>query len=124
TTTTSATSVIFRVTFSEIVSGVDATDFAATAVSGTVSGIIASNGVTAVGTTGDTYDVTVSSITGNGTLRLDLKAANTGIADLAGNAISGGYTTGQSYTVQPAVSTNSSLKFNGTNNYVNLNNDA
>jgi len=122
TDTTSLTSVTNRVTFSEMVTGVDASDFAATAVSGTVSGTVVS--VTAVGTTGDIYDVTVSSITGSGTLRLDLKASGTGITDAASNAISGGYSSGQTYIIQSAILTNSSLKFNGTNSYVNLYNDS
>lgn len=98
TTSTNATSVTHRVTFSEKVSGVDSTDFLATKVSGTVGGIISS--VVAVGTTGTTYDVKTSSITGDGTLRLDLKSSSTGITDQGSNAISGGYTQGQTYTIQ------------------------
>src|SRR5678815_102724 len=90
-----ATSVIFRIVFSEAVTGVDVTDFVAITVSGSLTSGV--TGVAAVGTTGDTYDVTVSSITGSGTLRLDLKAANTGITDVAGNAIASGYTSGQTY---------------------------
>ncbi|WP_114778196.1 InlB B-repeat-containing protein [Botryobacter ruber] len=95
TSTTSATSVVFRVAFSEGVVGVGTADFTATRVSGTVSGSV--SGVTSGSST---YDVTVSSITGEGELRLDLKASGTGIADAAGNAISGGYTSGQSYLIQ------------------------
>jgi len=102
TATTSATSVTYRVTFSEKVTGVDTTDFAVTTVTGAVTGSVASNGVSPVGTAGDTYDVTVSSITGEGTLRLDLNPTGTGIKDAAGNAISGGYTGGQTYTIQAA----------------------
>ncbi len=93
--TTNATSVTFKVTFSEKVSGVDATDFTATVVSGTLSATVAS--VTAVSSS--IYSVTVNSISGDGVLRLDLNASGTGITDLAGNAISGGYTTGQTYTI-------------------------
>src|SRR5438477_270506 len=87
---TNATAVTFRVIFSEAVTGVDATDFVATVVSGSLTSSI--SGVTVVGTTGTTYDVTVSSITGSGTLRLDLKASNTAITDVAGNAITSRYT--------------------------------
>jgi len=105
TTTTSASSVTYRVTFSEKVSGVDATDFAVTKVSGTVTGTVASNAVVAVGTTGNTYDVTVTSITGTGDLRLDLKSTGTGITDASANAISGGYTSGQIYTIQTVDTT-------------------
>jgi hypothetical protein len=100
TQTTSAASVTYRVTFSEAVSGVDASDFTATAVSGPVSGTAAS--VAVVGTTGDIYDVTVTSITGSGTLRLDLKASGTGITDAAGNTINGGYSNGDTYIIQAA----------------------
>ncbi len=126
TATTTATSVTYRVTFSEKVNGVDAADFTVTKVSGTVSGTIATNDVTAIGTNGDTYDVTVSSITGTGDLRLDLKPTGTGITDASGNAVSGGYTSGQTYTIQAASLTPQSLLFNSTNkSYVNLtNNDA
>ncbi|MFD2246516.1 Ig-like domain-containing protein [Pontibacter ruber] len=95
---TTATTVIYRATFSEKVTGVDAADFTATTISGTVKGTV--TGATAVGTTGTSYDITVGSITGTGTLRLDLKSSGTGIADVVGNAIQTGYTSGQSYTIQ------------------------
>lgn len=86
--------VVFRATFSEQVSGVDAADFQLTAT-GSTTGII--NNLSAV--SGTTYDVTVGSVGGTGTLRLDLKASGTGIVDVAGNQIAGGYTAGQAYTV-------------------------
>ncbi|MET0650461.1 MAG: Ig-like domain-containing protein, partial [Pyrinomonadaceae bacterium] len=91
--------VVFRVTFSEQVSGVDAADFQLT-TTGSATGTLTS--LSAV--TGTTYDVTVNSVSGTGTLRLDLKASGTGIIDVAGNAASGGYTSGQSYTVSNNVS--------------------
>jgi len=99
TSTTSAASVTLRITFSERVTGVDATDFliTATGVSGSVSG------VAAVGTTGSIYDVTISSVVGNGTLRLDLKASGTGISDAAGNPLSGGYSGGDTYTIDQPI---------------------
>ena len=43
------------------------------------------------------FEVTVGPVTGEGTLRLNLNASGTGIADHAGNAIVGGFTTGQIY---------------------------
>ena len=92
--TTNASSVTFRVTFSESVSGVDTGDFSLTTTS-TAAGTIAS---VSAGS-GTTIDVTVNSITGDGTLRLDLKSSGTGIKDTAGNDISGGFTTGQTYTI-------------------------
>lgn len=97
--TTGATSVTYRITFSETVTGVDVPDFTVTKVSGTVTGSVASNGVIAVGALGDTYDVTVSSITGTGDLRLDLNSTGTGITDASGNAITEGYSSGETYTI-------------------------
>lgn len=89
---TNATSVSYTVTFSESVTGVDATDF-----------ILDTNGVTgnvasAVGS-GAIWTVTVDGILGNGPLRLDLIPAGTGIVNGSGQAIAGGFTAGQSYTI-------------------------
>lgn len=92
---TTANTLVYRVTFSESVSGVDAGDFSLTLASG-VSGTIGS--LTAVSSM--VYDVTVTGAAGDGTARLDLKSSGTGIADVAGNTISGGYTSGQSYTIR------------------------
>ncbi|PWG78537.1 RCC1 domain-containing protein, partial [Pararcticibacter amylolyticus] len=100
---TNATSVTYTITFSEAVSGVDATDFTAT----TVSGSITKGTLTATAVSSSVYDITVPSISGNGTLRLDLNASGTGISDAAGNVVSGGYTTGSTYLIDqtlPAVS--------------------
>ncbi|MBT9512428.1 MAG: DUF4347 domain-containing protein [Acidovorax sp.] len=101
---TNATSVDYTVTFAEGVTGVDSSDFALTAT-GTVAGSIAS--VTPV--SGSIYTVTVNSITGDGTLRLDLKNAGTGIADAVSNAIASGYTSGQTYTLDTTVPTVTSV---------------
>ncbi len=98
---TNATTLTFRVTFSESVTGVDASDFALTTTAGTVS----SSGRTVVAISGSVYDVTVSGVTGNGTVRLDLNASGTGIVDAVGNAISGGYTSGQTYTLDQTAPT-------------------
>ena len=88
-----ATSVDYTVTFSESVTGVDASDFALTAT-GTAAGHIA-----AVNGSGTTYTITVDSLAGDGTLRLDLKASGTGIQNAGSVAIGGGYTAGASYTL-------------------------
>src|SRR6185312_16147876 len=64
------------------------------ATTGTASGAIAS--VSAA--SGTTIDVTVNTLSGEGNLRLDVIAAGTGITDTAGNALAGGFTTGQAYT--------------------------
>ncbi|ACJ00497.1 conserved hypothetical protein [Rhodospirillum centenum SW] len=91
-----ASSIDYTVTFSEAVTGVDTTDFSLTAT-GTAGGSIAS----IVGS-GTTYTVTVNSLSGDGTLRLDLKGSGTGIKDGGSNDISGGFTTGGTHTVDLA----------------------
>jgi hypothetical protein len=89
---TSAASVNFVVTFTEAVTDVDVNDFDLT-VTGSVSGAI----VTGVSGSGAVYTVTVSTGTGDGTLRLDIPNTAT-ITDLAGNALSGlPYTSGETY---------------------------
>ncbi|MDO7846166.1 Ig-like domain-containing protein [Hymenobacter sp. M29] len=99
--TTNATSLTFRVTFSENVTGVDATDFTFITTSGSVS----STGKTVVTVTANSvYDVTVSGVSGTGAVRLDLNASNSGIVDAAGNALSG-YITGSTYTIDQTAPT-------------------
>ncbi|MFL5772172.1 MAG: T9SS type A sorting domain-containing protein [Flavisolibacter sp.] len=106
TTSTAATSVTFRVTFSEPVNGVGKSDFLITHT-GTATGIFLSGAVVAADADGQIYDVTISSVSGEGTLRLDLRSSKTGIADLVGNIIlNGGYTAGQTFIIDhlpPAV---------------------
>ena len=94
TSPTAATSVNYTVNFSETVTGVDLADFTLTTTSGTATGTVAS--VTGSGTM---YSVTVNNITGAGGLRLDLRNSGTGVTDNAGNAVAGGFTSGQSYTI-------------------------
>lgn len=91
-TSTSATELVFRVTFSAPVTGVDLPDFALT-TSGTAVGTLGT--ITPVNST--TFDVSVTGISGVGNVRVDLKATGTEIVDLAGNAEALGYTAGQSY---------------------------
>ncbi|MET0637984.1 MAG: CotH kinase family protein [Chitinophagaceae bacterium] len=98
TATTNATSLTWRVMFSEPVTGADAGDFLLSTISGTATGTISS--ITPSGTGGTTYDVTVNAVTGTGELRLDLKNSGTGIADGSGNGINTGFNTGQTYTIQ------------------------
>lgn len=87
-----ATTETFTVTFSESVTGVDISDFTFTS-----SGIgLAGFGVSG---SGGVYTVNVSSISGMGTLRLDLKSSGTGIIDAASNPIAGGFTAGGVRTV-------------------------
>lgn len=89
----SATSASYTVTFSESVTGVDISDFVLTA-SGSASGAIAS-----VSGVGATYTVTVNSLAGDGTLRLNLKASGTGILNSGSVAIGNGYTSGAIYAL-------------------------
>ena len=90
----------FTVTFSEAVTGVDTSDFALTAsgVSGAaVSGFTGS---------GSVYTVTVNTVQGNGTLRLDVPTSAT-VTDLAGNPLAGlPYTSGETYTVEEKLTGN------------------
>jgi hypothetical protein len=98
---TNTSSVTFVVTFSEAVTGVNASEFTLHDT-GTIGGTIAS--VTPVNSS--TYLATVSSVSGDGTMRLDLNSSGTAIADLATNPIATGYTGGQFYTIErtpPAV---------------------
>src|ERR1044071_7813267 len=91
---TGATSVTFRVTFSQAVSGVDASDFALT-TTGTVTGTVAS--VTQL--SGFAYNVTVGSLVNSGTVRLDIKGSGTGIVSSTGGVpVAGGFTSGQTYS--------------------------
>lgn len=110
-----ATSMAFVVTFNESASNVSTDDFQLT-TSGTAAGTIAS--VSAA--TGSAITVTINSISGAGTLRLDLKA-NTNIKDSAGNG--GGtngfvlaYTSGQTHSVDLVAPTfqNSTPNLSGT----------
>ncbi|MCT8861369.1 DUF4347 domain-containing protein, partial [Shewanella xiamenensis] len=86
-----ATTVTFAVGFSEAVTGVSADDFTLT-TTGNAAGVISS-----LSGSGAVYAVTVNNITGNGSIRLDLRAG-TNITDTAGNA-SAAYTSGTTHTV-------------------------
>ncbi len=106
---TTAASVDYTVTFSESVTGVDTTDFSLT-TSGT-SGSVAS-----VSGSGETYTVTINSITGDGTIRLDVLDDNS-IINGASNPLSAGFASGQTYTVDntlPTVTNVTSDKANGS----------
>ncbi|HRD34156.1 MAG TPA: IPTL-CTERM sorting domain-containing protein [Rhodocyclaceae bacterium] len=91
----SSASVTFVVTFSEAVSGVDASDFTLTATD-TASGTLG----TPASTDGVIWTVPVTAINGTGSLRLDLNSSDTGIESTGTNqAITGGFTTGTVHTV-------------------------
>lgn len=97
---TAATNVTFLVAFSEPIDGVDIADFTLV-TSGSATGVVA--GITQTGPFPDHFEITVANISGEGTLRLDLNDAGTGITDLAGQAFSGGYTNGEAYAVDTIV---------------------
>lgn len=88
---TNGTAVAYDVTFSEPVVGVDVGDLVLTST-GTASGTVASI------TTADSivFRVAVVAVSGDGTLRLDLRAG--GVAAATGGLLVPGYTQGQTYT--------------------------
>ena len=96
---------IYKVTFSEDVTGVTESDFILSPGStGRVSG---TTQVTDISGSGDTYHVTVSSST-DGTYNLDLVSSGHGIADESSNQLANTAPTGadQTYTVSTAVTDN------------------
>jgi hypothetical protein len=90
--------VTYNVTFSKTVSGIDISDFKLTS-EGTVTGKIAL--VSAAN--GNTISVEVNSISGTGTLRLDVKSTETGIVDADSNPLAGGFTSGEMYSFGTAT---------------------
>lgn len=90
---TNAGSVRYTVTFNENVSGVDLSDFTLVGT-GTAAGSL--SGLQQIDA--HTYQITVSGVSGTGTLGLNLNGSATGIVDAAGNALSGGLT-GAVYSV-------------------------
>ncbi len=100
-TPTTADSVRFTLTFSEGVSGVDLGDFSLV-TTGTASGVIQS----IVQVDAQTFQITVGSLSGDGSLGLSLNGSGTGIVDQAGNDVAAGLT-GEAYVLDntgPAVS--------------------
>jgi hypothetical protein len=94
-----AASITYVVAFNESASNVSTDDFQVTNVSGTATGTVSA--VSAA--TGSSINVTVNSISGTGSIRLDLKA-NTNITDATGNGNNTNgyvatYTSGTAHTV-------------------------
>ena len=114
---TSAASVNFTVIFSEPVSGVDATDFFLT-----TTGAITGAAITGINGSGNSYTVTVSTGSGDGTLRLDV-IDNDSILDSSGGPLggtgvsNGNFTTGEEYTLNrtPVKLEMETLRSNGNN---------
>ncbi|WP_053094149.1 S-layer family protein [Cellvibrio sp. pealriver] len=86
-------SVDFTVIFSESVSNISTDDFAL-GTTGGATGTVASVSATS----GSSVTVTVSGISGNGTIKLNLNGA-TNISDAAGNVGPAAYTSGSAHTV-------------------------
>ena len=100
--TTDSQTLVYRITFSEDVTGVDTADFALSSDStGDTNG---NNPVTSVSGSGDTYYATVSATT-DGTYNLDLVSSGHGIADTASNPLANTAPTGadETYTVSTVV---------------------
>ncbi len=95
---TSAASVDFTVTFSEPVTGVNATDFSLS-----VTGVTGAS-ISAVSGSGTTYTVSADTDSGNGTIRLDVLDDDT-ILDSASNSLAGGFTSGETYTLDHTLPT-------------------
>jgi uncharacterized repeat protein (TIGR02059 family) len=108
---TNADTLTFAVTFDEPVIGLSWGDFTLSttgSAAGVISGIYTNDNTS--------YTVTISNVSGAGDIRLDLNATGTGIQDVNNNAIAGGYTSGQSYSVDaiaPHVTGVSSPTING-----------
>jgi|GEM_PF-271788 len=96
---TNGSSVTFAVTFSENVTGVDIADFALT-TTGTAAGTVFS-----VSGSNSTRTVVVNSLSGDGTLRLDLVAPGSSIIDAATNPIAASFTSGQTFTLDHTAPT-------------------
>lgn len=101
---TNGASVVYTVTFSEAVIGVDTNDFML-ALSSTASGNVAS----VISVDGSVYTVTVDTVSGDGPLRLDLKGSGTGIVSTSSaSPIAGGFI-GNAYTIDHTAPTISSV---------------
>ena len=100
--TTESRTLVYRITFSEDVTGVGTADFALSSDStGETNG---NNPVTSISGSGDTYYATVSAST-DGTYNLDLVSSGHGIADAASNRLANTTPTGadETYTVSTTV---------------------
>jgi len=107
---TNATTVIYTVNFSKIVNGVDVSDFTlanTASVNGTIASVSSS--------TGTSIDVTVNSITGDGTMRLDVNASGTGITDNYSKPLDGGFITGEIYSFDHTLPVLSSVTISSNN---------
>ena len=115
---TNSQTLIYKVTFSENVTGVTESDF--TLSSGSTGGRDdGTSPVTDISGSGDTYHVTVSSST-DGTYNLDLVSSGHNIVDAASNPLINTATTGadQTYTVSTAVIDNTNPRLASIERYI------
>ncbi|MGV0969271.1 MBG domain-containing protein [Empedobacter sp. ULE_I136] len=105
---TNANTVEYNVEFSKDVTGVSTDDFTLTSIGNTIGSI---SNVTGSGTT---YTVTITGLSGDGTIRLDLNNG-TGIKDADNNAVSG-FTSGEIYTIDHTAPSVSGVTNNGIYN--------
>jgi len=107
TATTNASSVSYTATFSDSVTGVDASDFLVSTTGG-----VTGAAVTSVSGSGTTWTVTVGTGSGDGTIRLDV-ADNDTIVNGATTALggtgsgNGDYSSGETYTIDKTAPTTS-----------------
>jgi len=101
-TPTNASAVSYTVTFAAPVTGVDATDFKLTKTETATGTIDTPTG------SGTTWTVPITSVTGNGALRLDF----TGTSGVTPN-VSTSYTSGQTYTIDKTVPVITGVADNG-----------
>ncbi len=97
---TNASSITFRATFSESVLDINTSDFNTT-VTNSANGIISDVSTTS----GSSVDITVSSISGDGTLKVNLVSSH-GLTDNAGNNLAGSFDGNDTHTldlVAPAI---------------------
>ncbi|NHZ60820.1 Ig-like domain-containing protein [Massilia genomosp. 1] len=87
------TSLSYAVTFSQSVTGVDASDFTV------VTNGTAAAGIASVTGSGASYTVTVDGLGGDGSVRLVLNASGTGIQNAGNVPIGGGYNGGETYVL-------------------------
>ena len=105
----------FVVTFSKDITGFDVNDLAIINTGTVTSTSIAVNTITA-----STYTVTISGITGNSTLGLNLSSSGTGIVDLYGTGIINGIT-GQVYTIDKITNSPSLTSPSSNSSYIGQN---
>jgi len=115
---TNAAVVNFKVSFSEPVTGVGINDFALT----TGSGITGSSVASVTPLTDSTYNISVNTGSGNGTIRLDV-VDDDSIIDAGGNPLggmgagNGNFTSGEAYTISKTVTTLITTTFTSTASY-------